>query len=741
MALSEADKKNLTKEQQQQILALTDQYNAATTQAERDAIHAQAEEIRFNSSGGRYSGGADGSGYTKIANNAKSTYNPSRLNAADASQLNAAQQARMQTLQDAWRRAQQAGNQSEMGLLHQMAEQLRNQAGYTGGADGGSYMPLASNAGGMTADQMQKWLEDYRATNVGRYGYNNGYSVDMNVRSQANKIRQQMLANSQAWQSADPAQRDYLHQQNEQLAALLKQYAGGVTSTYNPVTGQWETGNPEMGYGRDTSADRYDTVWAWKNIYGYTDEEIEKWANDTSHYFNFVDTRVPHRNLVDESSGFTGQYANFINGPYSFLKQGTQTWANGGRDVYYPEFKTGTPELLYNNGTTPYTRGFSSYTANGVIEPGLAAAASTANKSGGNGAYSHANPDGSINGADPRYSAVPAEIPAQYEASMAKGGIRGQGSTGASGSPSGGASGGYNSYLEQMYAAALESQLANLKASYDQNISDLDASKVTVDDTYTEQKRQTTGTAAQSAANWREMANAYGLNSGAIGQAALAQNNQLQSNLNTLESAQAAAQAEIERQRTLLGQQYQLQINQAIADNNFELASALYQEAVRQDEALRQQQQFAANLALQYAQMAMQQSQFDQSLALDYAKLGLSSSSGGSGAGYIAPQSYVLDDMFEAAYQNGGGTSLLSSKDFREKFGFGDASITDLRSQYNRWLGTLGGSGLNNFRTIVNSSPTMSVSDKNDLAWSYYQNGEINYTQLQQILKELGTGE
>lgn len=736
MALSEADKKNLTKEQQQQILALTEQYNAATTQAERDAIHAQAEEIRFNASGGRYSGGADGSGYTKIANNAKSTYNPSRLNAADASQLNASQQARMQTLQDAWRRAQQAGNQSEMNLLHQMAEQLRNQAGYTGGADGGSYMPLASNAGGMTADQMQKWLEDYRATNMGRYGYNNGYSVDMNLRSQANKIRQQMLANSQAWQSADPAQREYLHQQNQQLAALLKQYAGGVTSTYNPVTGQWETGNSEMGYGRDRSADNYNTLWAWKNIYGYTDEEIEKWANDTSHYFNFVDTRVPNRNLVDESSGFTGQYANFINGPYSFLKQGTQTWANGGRDVYYPEFKTGTPELYYNNGTTPYTRGFSSYTANGVIEPGLATVASTANKSGGNGAYSHANPDGSINGADPRYSAVPAEIPAQYEASMAKG-RKPQGSTGASGSLSGGASGGYNSYLEQMYAAALESQLANLKASYDQNISDLDASKVTVDDTYTEQKRQTTGTAAQSAANWREMANAYGLNSGAIGQAALAQNNQLQSNLNTLESAQAAAQAEIERQRTLLGQQYQLQINQAIADNNFELASALYQEAVRQDEALRQQQQFAANLALQYAQMAMQQSQFDQSLALDYAKLGLSGSSGGSGAGYIAPQSYTTDQMFSAIDDSGMDPEVwLSSKENREKYGFDGYSASSLVKAYEKYA-----SGLNrlaDLRNIVASSPTYTATQKADLAMNYYDSGYITYDQLRQFLKENG---
>ena len=115
-------------------------------------------------------------------------------------------------------------------------------------------------------------------------------------------------------------------------------------------------------------------------------------------------------------------------------------------------------------------------------------------------------------------------------------------------------------------------------------------------------------TAAQQAANWREMANAMGLNSGAFGQAALAQSNALQGNLNTLNTAQATAQADIERQRALLGQQYQLAILEAQANNDFELAQALYQEAVRQDEALRQQEQFNAQMNLQYMQMIMNNS-------------------------------------------------------------------------------------------------------------------------------------
>ena len=66
--------------------------------------------------------------------------------------------------------------------------------------------------------------------------------------------------------------------------------------------------------------------------------------------------------------------------------------------------------------------------------------------------------------------------------------------------------------------------------------------------------------------------------------------------------AQTAAQAEIERQRTLLGQQYRQQINQALAENNMNKAEMLYEEAVRVEEALREQEQFYANLILKYLQ-------------------------------------------------------------------------------------------------------------------------------------------
>jgi len=108
------------------------------------------------------------------------------------------------------------------------------------------------------------------------------------------------------------------------------------------------------------------------------------------------------------------------------------------------------------------------------------------------------------------------------------------------------------------------------------------------------------------AANWREMANAYGLNSGAIGQAALAQNNQLQSSLNTLESAQAAMQAEISREKALLSREYQAAIQSAVAEQEYQRAAALYEEAVRAEEMLWQKEKYYTDLMLQYSKLALQ---------------------------------------------------------------------------------------------------------------------------------------
>ena len=593
--LSEADKL-LTEEQQKQILAYKEQWetaNAAGNQADMDAAHAGAEAIRAQAAGGGYSGGADGSGHALLADTTTQT-----------------------TPQTA--------------------------------------TPTIS---GLTADQMKNWVDDYYYTNYNAStGWNNGYSVAMNQRSIANQIRQQMQANSEAWASADAATQAYLHEQNQQLAQLLSDSVGGAQSTYNEQLGRWETDNANLGYGYNVG--QYNDLDFYRDVYGMTDEQIEQYRNDTDRYRNYVDQRVV-RNWFDESNGYTGIYSQFVNGPYGQLLTGTNgvrddvymdLQGDGFEDMSYAdmlqryqEYGAQLPLLKDNNNISDYTKQFTSYVdENGIIQPGQL---SLSHRGGG---ISGAVGDGSYSGITTpindshlnteEYAKHLQDVRNRYyershdvvkdrdpnttyinmatgEPILGNGGFGNSGSTGGTGGtgsldgtsgsltgsilnyPSLSEANSLEEYLQMMYAANLQSQILSLQQSYEKNLADLATAEEKAAAAYDAQKRQTDGKAAQQAANWNEVANAMGLNSGAFGQAALAMNNQLQSDLTTLSTAQAQSQAETERQRALLGQEYQNAILKAQADNNMDLAYALYQEAVRQDEALRQQQQFEASLS------------------------------------------------------------------------------------------------------------------------------------------------
>lgn len=152
--------------------------------------------------------------------------------------------------------------------------------------------------------------------------------------------------------------------------------------------------------------------------------------------------------------------------------------------------------------------------------------------------------------------------------------------------------------LKKLYEANLKAQKEQLESSYNENLSGLDAEKKSLAAQYAEMQRRTAADAAKSRANWNETANAYGLNSGTQGQAQIAMNNQLQSNLNTLNQVEMQKRAEIERQRQLLGQKYQSAIQEAQANNDMELAKALYEEAVRLDNSITDEGIVAINRAI-----------------------------------------------------------------------------------------------------------------------------------------------
>lgn len=240
--LSNADKWNLSAAQQEAVLKAKKDWEYANSIGDTEAMkaaHEAAEKVRAQAESGSYTAGASGTGYTPVS-----------LGEADSALLNEDQQQQILALKQKYALET---DQAEKDRLHGIAENIRMQApdgGYTAGAGGGGYRRLAANEGGMTAQQMQMWLDNYMAANYDRQkGWTNDYSREQNVMIKADQVRNQMLANEQAMENADAKTQLYLHQQNRELAELLRQYTGGADSWYNDAAGRWETYNGKFGYG------------------------------------------------------------------------------------------------------------------------------------------------------------------------------------------------------------------------------------------------------------------------------------------------------------------------------------------------------------------------------------------------------------------------------------------------------------------------------------------------------------
>ena len=164
-----------------------------------------------------------------------------------------------------------------------------------------------------------------------------------------------------------------------------------------------------------------------------------------------------------------------------------------------------------------------------------------------------------------------------------------------------------------MYSAAQEKALAALKTAYDNNTATVDAQAAKIPGIYHASENAVAADNAQQTQNMNEYFAANGLNNGAAGQAQLSQNNVYQKNIGSLEEAKATALNDVETQRTQISTQYQNAIAEAIANNNYEQAKALYDEAVRVDESIVSTALNQAQLNYQYATLNQNQAQFNTS--------------------------------------------------------------------------------------------------------------------------------
>lgn len=232
----------------------------------------------------------------------------------------------------------------------------------------------------------------------------------------------------------------------------------------------------------------------------------------------------------------------------------------------------------------------------------------------------------------------------------------------------------YSDYLRNIYGANAEAQKAAVDAQYVGISSNLDAEKAKAAQASEANQTKAAVESQKAAQAWNETANAYGLSSGTNGQAALARNNQLQSDITTIRATQQAAEAEIERQRTIYANKYAADLRQAIASNDANLARALYEEAVRQDEALNSiSQQNTAN-ALNYIQTMMS----DKNLSA----YGYGSTDGANGddGGDNNDDDTVINDGGKTVYNPGSIYSTYSNlvRDYDKAVANGDKAAADL---------------------------------------------------------------
>ena len=151
-------------------------------------------------------------------------------------------------------------------------------------------------------------------------------------------------------------------------------------------------------------------------------------------------------------------------------------------------------------------------------------------------------------------------------------------------------------YINKMYDASLESQKAGLQEDYDQAGAQLTQQQEAVQKQTDANLTRAYVEAEKARRSYNEVENAYGLSSGAMAQARLAQENQRAADMTALRVQQQEADASIERERGLLAKEYAAAIRQAQANNDLARAEALYQAAQREEERLLAKQEAAAQL-------------------------------------------------------------------------------------------------------------------------------------------------
>lgn len=284
-------------------------------------------------------------------------------------------------------------------------------------------------------------------------------------------------------------------------------------------------------------------------------------------------------------------------------------------------------------------------------------------------------------------------------------------------------------YLKELYAKNLEAQLANLKSTYDTNVADLEAQQKDIKQQFQSARNQTAAQYDLGRMRFNEYALANGLNTGTAGQGVLAQSAAYQGNLADIGSQEASAMSDNSLQLTKLEAQYNAAINEAKATGDFQLAQALYDELVRQENVAIQQQQAALDqqnwerqFAWQQQQANLSQSNWERQFAYQQML---------NGQDYSVTQQQLAAQAQERAYDY--AMTLLSSGVMPDSVTLNSAGISANEAALMQQI-VLASKG----QTTNKSGSTTSTARNPSTTTGGYNNGSLTTAQVKQLQQKLG---
>lgn len=155
-------------------------------------------------------------------------------------------------------------------------------------------------------------------------------------------------------------------------------------------------------------------------------------------------------------------------------------------------------------------------------------------------------------------------------------------------------------YVNKLYDGTLDSQKKALQQGYNNSVKQLTTGQQGTQKQTSDYVKRAYAEGQRSSGHLQKSTPSIstpGLgNGGGSAQARLVMANQQQANVSALNSQQAIADQEYERQRKLLAEKYEAQIKQAQADNDMVRAQALYDAAKAEEEQLRAFRQAAGTI-------------------------------------------------------------------------------------------------------------------------------------------------